>query len=452
MAKLKSKNTNKNMRNAMIRVSSKNILHADNEKLGLKAGDIVKYSKQDILDTLDDWCKTKLFSYFMIEHNEKEDNTHYHIVIEFRGNSQCKFNTLKTKFPFGLIDSCRFGVHACVRYLIHADHSEKHQYNWSEVVTNNLALLEKYKQPSKYSEQLYVNKLVEQICNGDIREYEIPDKVEPRIYVKYRSTFKNAFELRGKKLLNDPNCSISVYVIQGPPRIGKSSFCKAYAQKYNKSISFSSAMNDAWQDYKGEDIFVLDDFSPVDTKIEDMLKMTDPHVRSTNSSRYNNKLFIGDILFICTNTPIISWFQDKPQILREAFFKRINLVIDFQNYKVKAKYMNAYNNINNRENYDTWEEFVEGSGDCSSLPYVDSEKEFALKDGVSTYTINKIVKFSDITDKKKLDKIKETQFCISDISLNPIDDKVNYFDLKKYIDIEADKSSDEEFIRQIEAL
>lgn len=299
---VEEKTKNKSMRNAIVRISAINNIHEDNEKLNLKSGDVVTYTKEDILNTLDDWCKTKPFNYYMAEHDEKEDNVHFHVVLEFRNNSQCKFNTLKSKFPFGHIDSCRFGVHACVRYLIHADNAEKKQYDWSAVITNNPGRLERFKQPTKYSEQLYVNKLVEQICSGEIREYELPDKIEPVLYVKYSSTFEKAFKLREKIVINNPNRNITVCVLQGKRRVGKSTYVKSYAESLGKSICFSSSSNDAWQDYRGQSVFCYDDFNHESTKIEDFLKALDPYSNTTVKARFHNRAFVGDIIFICTNT------------------------------------------------------------------------------------------------------------------------------------------------------
>lgn len=379
----KSKSANKNMRNAFIRVSAKNIIHEDNEELGVHKGDTVEYSADDLLEILDSWDKTKRFSYYMAEHNEDEENQHFHIVIEFKNNSQCKFNTLKSKFPYGHIDSCRFGVHHCVRYLVHADNPEKAQYEWGAVYTNNLARLERYKQPSKSTEKQRVDRLVDQICRGDIREYEFPDKIEPSLYVKYRSTFQNALELRTKALLNNPKRNIRVCVLQGPPRVGKSTFCKAWAEKKNKSICFSSASRDIWQDYRGEDVFVLDDFNFNNMQIADMLKMLDPHVSTTVSSRYKNKLFIGDTIFICTNIPIINWYKwdDFSRIddtLRIALFKRITYVFDFQDYKLLPQYRNKV--IEYGESPRT--------GELGVITWYDKKNDKLLSEGIATYTIN----------------------------------------------------------------
>lgn len=430
------------MRNAFIRVSAKNILHEDNDKLGLKSGDIVTYTLENVLE---DWNRTKLFSYFVIEHNEDEENKHFHIVISFDSKSSCKFSTLKSKFPYGYIDSCRHGVHACVRYLIHVDNQEKKQYDWSQVISNNPPRLEKYKEPTKYSEQQYVNKLVEQICSGELKEYEITDKIEPTLYVKYHATFENAFKFRTKKILNDTTRSIRVIVLQGSPRCGKSTMARVWAKAHNKHICFSAGEREIWADYRQQEVFVLDDYDHKKMPIKEMIKMLDPHVNTSLSARYRNRVFVGDTIFICTNTPIISWYTNDDNLIddvsRKALFKRISLVLDFQYYKMIPIYKNGYYKDYNSDNGATF------------LPYNHLDTECPLKDGVACYTLNKIVELKDIENEEKTQELKAVQHCEYGITLQSIDDdKEHYFDLKKYIDIEADNSIDEEFIKQIEEM
>lgn len=396
----------RNLRSATIRVSAKNKIHADNEKLGLKAGDVVEYTLQDILNILDEWCKTKPFYYFVIEHNEDPENVHYHIVIEFRKKSQCRFSTVKNKFPFGYIDNCRWGVHSCVRYLVHAEHSAKYQYSWDDVVTNSLAKLEKYKQPTNYSEQNTVDEIVEKIISGKIREFELTDKVDYLLCVKYHSTFENAFKIRAKKIVNNPNRDIMICVLQGESRVGKSTWVKTYAEQNGMSLCLSSSSNDGWQDYRGQDIFCYDDFNYEKTKIEDFIKAIDPYNNTSIQSRYRNRPFIGSVIFICTNIPITKFYIDSNDRHRAALFKRISYVLDFTEF--------------------------------------DEEKN------ISYYTVNKIVPgegYSSITD--------EDDIVISSYrnwKLEPIDDVKHSFDLGKYVNLKNNDDKNDEFLKNISKL
>ena len=74
----------KTFRNVTIRISALNHATKDNEVLGIKAGDEVRYTLKDILNVLEDWSNTKDIKYYAIEHNEDPDNIHFHVVISFR--------------------------------------------------------------------------------------------------------------------------------------------------------------------------------------------------------------------------------------------------------------------------------------------------------------------------------------------------------------------------------
>lgn len=416
-----------NMRSAFIRLSITNTLHEDNEKLGLKAGDIYTYTLEDVIKKLDEWCIKKPFYYYVIQHDEDEENVHLHLVLEFKNTSQCRFTTLKKMFPYGQIDSCRHSIHACVRYLVHADNPEKYQYSWEDVYTNAKGRLEKYKMPSKYSEEIQVQKLCEKICNGEIKEHEFSKRIEPKLYVKYKSTFNNAVDFYVRNVISNPSRDIKVFVFQGPPRIGKSTMCKVWAEKHNKSICFSSAQRDPWQDYHHEDVFVWDEPNFEKSSIEDFLKVFEPHYNSSVSARYRNKVFTGSHIMVTTNTPVIRWFEDSDRILREALFKRITYIFDFQDYKMK------YN-------------------PKSGIAYEKYLERLNLKDGIAKYSINKICSLKDCGDKAivytSLFEINDGFFlkCVEGDEAFTGDTIYHYFDLKKYI-LKIDDGSDLETIK-----
>lgn len=387
------------MRNAIIRVAEKNTLKMDNEELGLKAGDTLMYQKSDIMQTLEEWSMVKNYKYYLIEHNEDENNKHWHAVLTF--DSPTAFEQIKAKFPYGDIERCQYGVKNCVQYLVHMNNPEKHQYSWDEVITNAPAKLEDYKIPRGQSESEKIKDILEKIGNGELKEFEI-GKIEQNLYIKFYSRIKKAFEYRQKAVILNPNRYIQVIVLQGPPRVGKSTFCKVYAKNNNKSICFSSSSNDPWQEYAGQDIFVYDDFNYTRNKIEDLLKAFDPHNLSSVSARYRNKLFVGDTIFVCTNTPIFKWYSWADDLHRIALFMRISCVLEFKD----------------------------------------------IENGISHYTVNKIVNTGEKGYMKYDNGRKEREYSL--MLLKPCVEGVRKFDLNKYIDIKGDENKSEEFISQLE--
>ena len=404
---------NGNMRNAFCRLSKYNHLTEDNKKLGLKAGDTFIYTKEDLLISLESWSKSKKIKYYLIEHNESEENLHYHLVLEFPNNSQCRFSTLKNKFPYGNIEPCG-NVRTCVQYLVHMNHPEKKQYEWAEVKTNAPHKLEEYKLPGALSDNVKLKKLVERIIAGELKQYQI-EEIDSDVYVKYQSKIKAAFEYRQKLVLKETNRNINIIVLQGPPRVGKSTFCKVYAKEKGKQICFSSSSNDFLQDYMGQEILCIDDMNFDNIPITDLLKILDPHSNTSIKSRYHNKLFSGETIFICTNIPIIKWYPDEDLILKRALFERITYVLDFQ-----------------------WLKYEGGP-------------DMPLTDGKAEYTINKIKNIKEITTGYKLEysKLKKTD----DWTLISIDDdQVHIFDLTKYIDLTRDEKAGEDFLQEIKGI
>lgn len=328
------------MRTANIRISEVNVVKKDNKKLGVKAGDTVIITKEEIVKTLEDWAKTKDIKYYLIEHNANPHNKHWHLVIEFPDNSVCKFSTVKNKFPYGDIETCKYGVKNCVQYLVHLNNPEKYQYSWDEVISNSNKL-ETYKIEGKRTKKIKIDYIIKQILAGKIKEYEIADKIEGGLYTLYGSRIKRAFEYKNEEsvILTDRN--LQVYVLQGPPRAGKSSFCKVWAKKHHKSICFSSPGKNSSDEFRGQEIYVFDDHDYTDTPIEWMKKILDPHNNTVLPARYHNiNLKNVDTIFICTNTPILDWYKSESANDRKAFFKRISYVLDFEN--MSSDYVGAY--------------------------------------------------------------------------------------------------------------
>ena len=314
------------MRTAIARISKTNKLNMDNEKLGLKAGDTLTYSKDDIQQTLEDWAKNKKMRYYMIEHNENPDNIHYHIVLWF--DSPTKFKDIKSKFEYGDIQKIQYGIKNCVRYLWHAENPEKHQYSPDEVVTNAPDKLELYKVASGQSEKARLEATIANIVSGKIQECDI-DKIDPIIYSKYRNRIKYSFEYYTSLQLKNPSKNIKIIVLQGMPGAGKTATAKIIAELQNKTISVSSCSNDPLQDYKlGFDYLLLDDFDHSTFKINDFKKLLDNNTKSTSKKRYGN-VYINSDIMIATNDNFLDWYPEATETDLIAIRRRVNCIMDF---------------------------------------------------------------------------------------------------------------------------
>lgn len=411
------------MRNAFIRVSAVNHLKIDNEELGKSAGDTVEYTKEDIKDILDTWCESKEMSYFFIEHNDTEDeeypegtkidtdevkeigNKHFHIVLCFA--SPTSFEQIKKKFPYGKIESCH-SVPACVQYLIHLNSPDKKIYQWSEVITNDMPKLEQCKIPISYSEEKTFTTVIYKIQKGEIKEYEM-NKFDILFYIKYKRKIKDAFEFYYKSVMLDKdyrkNHPIEIIVLQGKTRAGKTTFAEEQSKNKGYAYGISSSSNDFIQDYMGEPVFILDDMSHETLNIKDFVKFLDPHKMSSYKSRYENKMFVGKTLYITCNVPITEWFPTAPEEDRESFFSRIDYVFDFSE--------TANHN-----------------------------------DGNSYYTVNRVDYFGDngfksFTDSKGMIHQRKK------VVLVPENEEVKVFNLKDYVDLNADEEKRKKFLESL---
>ena len=121
----------------------------------------------------------------------------------------------------------------------------------------------------------------------------------------------------------DKDREITVIFCVGDTGTGKTTFSKQMAKLQNKSICISSSSNDVMQDYKGEDILVLDDLRDDNFSFTDLLKLLDNHTKSTTKSRYSNKGFIGDTIIITSYKDIIKWYPSLDDEKKTQLYRRI---------------------------------------------------------------------------------------------------------------------------------
>ena len=56
-------------------------------------------------------------------------------------------------------------------------------------------------------------------------------------------------------------------------------------------------------------MLILDDLRDSTFKFDDLIKLLDNHTNSSIRSRYNNKVFNGDTIFITTSKPLPTWYN-----------------------------------------------------------------------------------------------------------------------------------------------
>lgn len=321
----------KSYRTAFIRITSENEVKCISEESEKK---FVVFKKEEIEKILKDWSESAKITYWFIEHTADAEisKTHYHVVIKF--GTPVPFESIKSKFPYGDIQSAR-NIKNAVQYLIHMNDSSKKQYEWEDIKTN-CEDMTPYKMQSKSQQEITIENILEKIDKGIIREYNITSEIPIGIFARHRTKIENGLIYYRERVCMDKNREINVVFVSGDTGIGKTSFAKSYCEMTQKSCCVSSSSNDPMQDYKGEDVLILDDLRDSDFKFTDMLKILDNHTKSTVRSRYHNKAFIGDTIIITSYKPLNDWYFDVPRDSKEQLYRRIKTQYQLNQDKINA--------------------------------------------------------------------------------------------------------------------
>lgn len=313
----------KSMKTAFIRVSSIN-----NTQNG-----VVKYKKEDIDQLMKEWSASANFTYWFIEHTADEEvsMTHWHIVIKFK--SPMPFGNIKSHIPYGDIESAK-SVKNSVQYLVHLNDKSKVQYKWSDIVTNCQDMTP-YKVQSNAQGEVTIQHIMEQIDGGIIREFNQFELIPIEIWAKYKTRIENGLTYYRERIYMDKHREINVVFLSGASGTGKTTFAKQWCDRTKKSYCISSTSNDPMQDYKGEDVLILDDLRDSDYQFTDLLKILDNHTKSTMKSRYHNKAFIGDTIIITSYKPLNDWYFNIERESKEQLYRRIKTMYKFYEDRIE---------------------------------------------------------------------------------------------------------------------
>lgn len=333
------------MRNAFIRVTSEN--NTDNG--------IIRYSFDDIKGMVQGFADRYSGSKFAwICHNKDIDpvtkepsKEHYHIVFFFK--SPVKFKYIKEQFPYGNIQNAS-SKNACIQYLLHLNNPEKTQYDKTQITTNlNETALDDMLTTTDGETQSrkMVDNLLRKIANGEIREYNRFDFIDPVTLARNRALFANAFRDRSEKIMSDYSRKIEVIFIYGDSGSGKTTYAKMLAKAYgNGSVYVSSSSNDTMQDYKGQDVLILDDLRDDAFSFADFLKVIDNHTATSIKSRFFNKTFLGKAIIVTSCVPYHDWYKDSKED-RNQFYRRISAYMVMDKKEVSA-YKFTYDEQSNK--------------------------------------------------------------------------------------------------------
>lgn len=279
-------------------------------------------------------------SYCLVLHDKdkKDDGTprapHFHAVLTF-GSVPKSVTTIAAALGVApqYVNKIKTTTLSAQVYLCHANAPQKYQYSVSEVRSNldYSALVEKWKIKQKQKSTL--DQIIDRIERGEIREYNLTENVDTITYAKNRTLIENALRWYRMDRMTKKDRHINVLFFEGETGTGKTTYAKKYCENQKYSYCISSSSNDPMQDYKGEDVLILDDIRDDSFKYHDFLKLLDNHTSSTTQSRYNNKAFIGETIIITTAKPLAEWYSNVNEDKRQ-FYRRLTSHFVFKHDKI----------------------------------------------------------------------------------------------------------------------
>lgn len=177
-------------------------------------------------------------------------------------------------------------------------------------------------------DHIRVDVILDQIANGQIKEYEIVRKLGA---TWYRKNFKNvdtALKVYQKSVLKGENFSMKTIMwVYGATGTGKTTLA-THSLNEHKDFFLASDSNPL-DDYKGEPVLILDDISDNTLTSKALLKLLDPNYTCPAGARYYNKMVVSDTIIVCSTISPKQWWINQRQVYKnnggyEQLLRRLN--------------------------------------------------------------------------------------------------------------------------------
>lgn len=258
--------------------------------------------------------------------------------------------------------SGRYGFDNVLAYLIHAKDLNKHQYSPDNVVSIE-GKGEPYKsiyqrrietwirgRAKKKAQSTYesVDYLIDEILSGrlDKNRIMLTDELY-EIYGLHKRKITEALETAGEKQsyqaihdIENGKFKKTVLFIQAKSGVGKTRLAKKITANI-KNLMFEetnvlwqyslTASSNAFDDYNGQQILILDDIRGYSLTVSDWLKLLDPYSISPISARYKNRLGAAKVIIITSTQQPIDFFKSTKYNDKEdigQFIRRFDFLIE----------------------------------------------------------------------------------------------------------------------------
>ncbi|MCM1305892.1 MAG: Rep family protein [Bacteroides sp.] len=297
--------------------------------------------KVDIQQVCMQYKTIKQWAYII--HDMDDTRPHYHIYLYFGTGVDSKLVAEWFKLGYVSEDGKEYtgeqfiskvrGRRADVlMYLTHENESQKykHVYPREKVISN-----------FDFASEIEQSKII-----GDFTAYSYAQQLQ---YVntlpidektKTYNKLKKLWELHCQTLALNSDRHIDVMFICGRGGAGKTFYAKKYLKGLGYDYCISSSSNDPFQDYMGQKAIILDDLRDTSFELEDLLKMLDNNTSSSVKSRFNNKVFNGEMIIITSSVPLSYWYLKYKSSLSfdnlDQLYRRITCYVEVGKDEIKV--------------------------------------------------------------------------------------------------------------------
>ena len=261
------------------------------------------------------------------DENGKEKAFHWHIVLRLNGSINEKYICDWFGIEPQYIERIKGRFVDALAYLVHKNEPLKHQYDLKDIKTNSNhieKLIEEYK-------KVDFDEVIEKIGLGIIRRWNYSQFIDINTYIKNKNKIEAAFEYWEQQQELNPSRNLKVIFVTGEAGIGKSTYARYLAKQYGGGVCISSSSNDPLQDYKGQEVLLLDDLRDNVFTFTDLLKILDNHTNSSIKSRFRNKRFYGSLIIITSTIGLHNWYKNVKEENKFQLYRRINKQYHIEN-------------------------------------------------------------------------------------------------------------------------
>jgi hypothetical protein len=299
------------------------------------------YTQENIETCIKEYKTIKEWAYILHDKDKNDKGAtapHYHIYLWFGVGVDFDqvaswFKTLPQN-----VEKVKTTKKAILKYLTHDNAPTKYQYPKTEVKSNfDLEAITDEKSPfsrfSDFDNYSYAQHI-------DYLKNEIDDKLK----IKGHELLKKQWLLHTEYLETKGDRMMKVIFMEGVAGSGKTTFAKQLSTTLKKDYYVSSSSNDSLQGYKGQKVLILDDARDSTFPFNDLLKILDNNTSSSVRSRYQNKVFNGDIIIITSVVPLYKWYSGiDSKVSEESLAQLYRRITEY--YKLTKNTITAFQNV-----------------------------------------------------------------------------------------------------------